>query len=394
MNSEPNMSVESPAVTAGDTMAEEAQRIGLEVAEHWAHDVDRDARFPSEAVAAMKASGLLGAHVPTELGGAGVTVGELSRAVSALAAHCASSALVFAMHQIHVSMLCRHAATSEQRAVLRRIVDEQLLLANANSEVGVGGDARTSICALEPTPTGYRLDKEALAVSYGVHADGITATARRGPEAPPGDQVYLVCLKPDYELVPTGTWDTLGLRGTCSGSFRLRAEGPQSLVYEDHADMAARTGLAVGNILLSSVWLGIAEAAGRKAHAFVRQAAKRQVGSTPPSAVRLAELAVVLNELRELLAGAARAYEEVKDGPGVTSVAFINRMSWLKVGSSSLLVDIVNRASLVCGLEGYRNDSQFTMGRLLRDAQGAPLMVNNDRVLRSTADLLIGRKQL
>jgi acyl-CoA dehydrogenase len=32
-------------------------------------------------------------------------------------------------------------------------------------------------------------------------------------------------------------------------------------------------------------------------------------------------------------------------------------------------------------LSGYRNDSEFSVGRHLRDILSAPLMINNDRIL-------------
>lgn len=38
-----------------------------------------------------------------------------------------------------------------------------------------------------------------------------------------------------------------------------------------------------------------------------------------------------------------------------------------------------------CGLSGYRNDSEFSVGRHLRDVLSAPLMINNDRILANAA---------
>ena len=45
---------------------------------------------------------------------------------------------------------------------------------------------------------------------------------------------------------------------------------------------------------------------------------------------------------------------------------------------------------LICGMSGYRIDSKFSLGRLLRDAYGAALMINNDRILANigTSSLL------
>jgi acyl-CoA dehydrogenase len=38
-----------------------------------------------------------------------------------------------------------------------------------------------------------------------------------------------------------------------------------------------------------------------------------------------------------------------------------------------------------CGLSGYRNDGDFTIGRQLRDVLSAPVMINNDRILSNIA---------
>ena len=42
-----------------------------------------------------------------------------------------------------------------------------------------------------------------------------------------------------------------------------------------------------------------------------------------------------------------------------------------------------------CGLAGYRNDGEFSVGRHLRDALSAPIMINNDRILANTATFVI-----
>jgi acyl-CoA dehydrogenase len=64
-------------------------------------------------------------------------------------------------------------------------------------------------------------------------------------------------------------------------------------------------------------------------------------------------------------------------------------MNALKVSSSTLVVDIVGRAMAICGMAGYREDSPYSMGRLLRDAHGAVLMINNDRINANSAQMLL-----
>jgi len=45
-----------------------------------------------------------------------------------------------------------------------------------------------------------------------------------------------------------------------------------------------------------------------------------------------------------------------------------------------------------CGIAGYRNDGEFSIGRHLRDILSAPVMISNDRILANvaTASLLFG----
>jgi acyl-CoA dehydrogenase len=389
------------ASAEGDSVnvVSEARRIGEDIAGPSADAVDRDARFPSETMDALGASGLLGAFVPAEWGGPGATLPEASRAVSAISRHCASSGLIFAMHLIQVAYLDRHGSDEVKGILFPRLLAGDLLLGSANSEVGLDGARRTSICALESIDGGYRLEKQASTVSYGEYSGAILATARRSPDSPPNEQVLVVCVQPSMELTPTGTWDTLGLRGTCSRAGLLRSDVLPEFVLGDFAEILALTSLPVGNVLLGSTWVGIAEAAAAAAHASVRANARRNRGSDPHggpplSALRLAELSVVLQQLREVIEGGAVEYERVKDTSEARTLKFTARMDNLKVATSTLAQSVVLQALAICGLKGYRNDSEGSLGRNIRDVLAAPLMVNNDRSLQGNAQSLLVRKEL
>src|SRR6516225_10012885 len=64
-----------------------------------AEAVDRDARFPAEAMAAARAARLLGVMVPRELGGEGMRLSEVVDICYRLGQACASTAMIYAMHQ-------------------------------------------------------------------------------------------------------------------------------------------------------------------------------------------------------------------------------------------------------------------------------------------------------
>lgn len=377
-----------------DRLVVEAVRIGEEVAGPAADDVDRKARFPVEAMEALRFEQLLSVLVPPELGGDGVRISRVAEACTVLARHCASTAMIYAMHQMQAACLVRHGRSDFLREYQRSMVARQLLLASATTEIGVGGDIRTSICAVEAGEGRFRLEKEAPVISYGESADGVLATARRSPDSPPSDQVLVLCTAPGLSLQATSGWDTLGFRGTCSLGFSLRAEGDEQQVLDDpFADIASQTMLPVSHVLWSSVWLGIAGAAVDRARRFVRAEARKNPDVTSPAAVRLAELMTIFQQMEALVRGAVANFEAVYDDvEALAGMGFAIAMNGLKVSASTLVVDIVGRALVICGISGYREDSPYSLGRLLRDAHGAAVMVNNDRIIANNAQMLLVHK--
>lgn len=380
-------------------LLEQVHALGREVIAPAAPEVDRDARFPREAFEALKAARLLSCYVPEELGGMGLSIQDLSRVCEALGGYCGSTAMVFAMHQIQVACIVHHALGSAFfRDYLRELSERQLLLASATTEIGIGGDVRSSLCAVEVKDGRFTLEKQAPVISYGEAADAILVTCRSAPEAGRNDQSQVLVRKEDCVLKPLSGWDTLGFRGTCSSGFTLTATGAAEQVLPvPYAEIHARTMHPFSHSVWSSLWLGIASEAVGRARAFVRAEARKTPGALPPSALRLAELDAVLFGFR---ASVQQTVGEYQQRLGVERPeSFSSDFGWslrvnnLKIASSQLIVDTVSRAMLICGIQGYRNDSKFSLGRQLRDAYGAALMVNNDRILGQSSAMQILQRE-
>lgn len=384
----------APAQATGPVESS-AWKVGVDVAGPAANDVDRESRFPREAVEELKRNGLLSALIPEHLGGGGASLAEVAGAVRAVSFHCVASALVLAMHSIEVSNLVRHGASEPLQALLAEIASKQLLIANANSEVGIGGDVGRSICAVESTDQGMRLEKQALAISYGEYADLIVATARQTPDSEQTDQVQVISRRGDFTLEQTSSWDATGLRGTCSNGFRLVASIDANMIYPvPFAVIASNGGIQATTILLSAAWVGLAEAAAAKAHSYVRAAARRNIGTVPPAAGHLAVLATELQQARSLLATAASTFTMLEASPEMESPSFIASVRNLKVSTSELAVRTATAALSICGIAGYKRDTPFSLDRQIRDAHGALVMVSNERYLRANAEMLLARKHL
>ena len=216
----------------------------------------------------------------------------------------------------------------------------------------------------------------------------------RSPDAAASDQVLVLVHKRDTALTPAGNWDTLGMRGTRSLGFTLDATGlADQVLPAPFAEIASHTMLPVSHVLWTSLWLGLATDAVNRARAFVRAEARKTPGIVPPNGTRLAETVAELSTMSAAVEAGLSDYERHQDdGETLASLGFAIRMNNLKVSASRLAPEVVTRALGVCGIAGYRCDSPYSVGRHLRDAHGAALMISNDRVLAANAAMLLVHK--
>jgi len=359
------------------------------IAAQQAAAVDSAARFPAEAFAAAKAQRLLGIAVPKELGGEGASVAEVADVCYQLGQACASTGMIYAMHQIKVACIKRHmrkSAVLEQ--LLRKLCSEQLLLASSTTEGQGGGNVRSSEAPVEYAEGRITLERKASVISYGAHADGIVTTARRTSTSPPSDQVLIAFLKSDYTLTPMQTWDTLGMRGTCSEGYTLKASGVAGQILADPYEVIhTQTMVPTAHLLWGSVWTGIAASAVTRAQAFIRQAVRASGGNMPPGAPQFTKALSTLRTLRGMLATSLRTYESrMGDANQISALEFQSMITLTKVEASELAVSTVMSALRACGLCGYRCDSEFSIERHLRDVLSSPIMINNDRILANLAN--------
>lgn len=360
-----------------------------------AEDVDRNGRFPRAAIDAAREQKLLSMQIPVALGGGSASIFDVTDICYALGRACASTAMIFAMHQTKVACLVRHGTGSAyHEALMRRIAAEQLLLASSTTEGQNGGNIRSSAAAVEGNDGAISLVRNATVISYGAEADGIVTIARRTKDAASSDQVLLAVTKENYTLERNVGWETLGMRGTCSAGFELKIEGPASMIFpEPYERIHAQTMTPVAHLCWSSAWAGIAAAAVERAQRFIRKAARGAGGQMPPGAAHYTAARMALTRLRAMITATLDLYAAHEyDERGLASLDFQSAINLLKVQASELAVETVMHTMRACGLAGYRNDGEFSVGRHLRDALSAPLMINNDRVLANiaTATLMSG----
>ena len=353
-----------------------------------ADDVDQQGRFPEEAIEATRAHKLLGAQIPVRFGGFGASIYDITEMCYTLGRGCSSAAMIFAMHQTKVACLVRHGTGSAYHEnLMRRVAAEQMLLASSTTEGQNGGNIRASAAAVEHNAAEITLVRNATVISYGAQADGIVTIARRADNAVASDQVLLAITKDDYTLTPSMGWETLGMRGTCSAGFELKVKAPADRIFpESYEKIHAQTMTPVAHLCWSSVWAGIAAASVDRAQRFIRRAARGANGQMPPGAAHFTAAKMSLAKLRAIITANLDNYAAREhDDRALSAIDFQSSINLLKVEASELAVETVMSAMRACGLSGYRNDGEFSVGRLLRDVLSSPLMINNERILANIA---------
>jgi len=363
-----------------------------------AASVDEAARFPTESFTALKELKLLSAYLPKSLGGTGLGIHQISQICEIIAHYCGSTAMIYSMHQIQVACISHHYGDSEYfKNYLIKLSKEQRLIASATTEIGIGGDLRSSICAVEADGNTFSVEKKAPVISYAIAADDLILTARRNPKAPKSDQVHVLLHKEDYKLDPISGWDTLGFRGTCSSGFNVTGSGSiEQIIPTPFADILSQTMHPFAHITWASLWSGIASDAVKKARKFIKRQAKNNIEAPPISAIRLGEVDSILQTMRNNIAQQEDEYAQMlidDDSNAFTNFGVGIRLNNLKMTSANLIVEIVGKSMMICGISSYRNDSPLSLCRHLRDAYGAALMVNNDRIMLHNSTLLLMHKE-
>ncbi len=404
------MSTVLSAPLSSDTSQDIATVVRIAAAH--AEAVDRDGRFPVEAIDALRGGGFLGCMLPVDLGGGGASLRDIARQCQQLARACASTAMIYAMHQSQVACIAGHTLDQPwHRALAYRIADEGLLIGSVTSEVGIGGDMGSSRCAVNFADGRFTLEKQASTVSYGAQADILLVTSRARADAPPSDQVLVTLLRSEYDLTPSGSWDALGMRGTCSAPFHLSGSGSADQIMPmPFADISSESMVPVSHLLWSAVWTGIAIEAMTRARGFLREQARRHIGSVPPGAIRLVHATASLESMQATLSNALQQFDaanplgkrrahatvacgcDVAVAPWPSGMARATLLNTLKIEISTQCHEVVLEAMRICGMAGYKNGGAYTVGRQLRDILSAQIMISNDRIATNTGALLLAQR--
>jgi alkylation response protein AidB-like acyl-CoA dehydrogenase len=344
-----------------------------------AAQLDESDDFVAENYRELKASGLLGAAVPRELGGEGLELAEVCEMIRTIAHACSSTALAFSMHthQVAVNAWRLKHQKAPVAPLLEKVARDKVLILSTG-----GGDWLDSSGEAVAAEDGFRVNARKAFASGSPAGDILSTSVVCGNEVL---HIGIPMKTPGIRVEPT--WRTMGMRNTASHDVVL-----ENVLVPESAIAARRPkgkwhplfhAISLISLpIIYAVYVGVAEAARERALAIVR---KRRADEHLLQAV--GEMENQLEAARVTHAGwVAHSASQAQAGPASTSKSMIDRtlVARAVLGTVDAAMDVAGGASFfrANGLE-----------RLFRDAQGAryhPLQEGLQKAL--TARVALGQE--
>jgi alkylation response protein AidB-like acyl-CoA dehydrogenase len=364
---------------------------------------DREASFPFDNFADLRAAGLLGICVPKAHGGLGADFATYVMVAAELGRHCGSTALSFNMHVCStmwsgfiadaLTMSATERADHERiRAIhFRRVVGEGKVYSQPFSEGGAAAAGKAPWGTLaSKAEGGYRIRGKKIFASLSGAADyyGVLCTLEDPAHAQHSggtlrDSLYLAVPADAPGVSVVGDWDPLGMRGTVSRTLllddvwvpseaRLMPEGLYFQAAQRYPHMFAT---------LSPTYMGIAQAAYDFTVAYLRG----EVPNTPPvkrrmyptKQITVADMRIKLEQTRALFLQTAR---EARVDPDKDARLRLLAAHYTIMENAN---EICRLAVRTCG--GQAMLKSLPLERLYRDSRCGSLM------LPWTAELCVDR---
>ncbi len=361
-----------------------AQEIAGTVLAPHAGQNDKAARFSTEAIESLGASGLLGLMLTAEAGGAGLGPRSFAKVVATLAEADASVAMVYLMHILGTASIAAARPSAEQavKPILHEIAAGRHLTTLAFSEAGSRSHFWAPMSRAHRNGHGVRISAKKSWVTSAGRAQSYVVSSLSPDGTGPTDSTLYLLPAETHGLSVAGPWDGLGLRANASAPITLDdCEVPSShQLTDDGAGFAAMLNvvLPLFNLGTAAVALGLCRAAVSGTVSHLKNAKFEHLGqslgeSLPTLRAQLATMQIDTDGLAALIDDLTDHLEK----PRETTML---RVLETKAAAGEVAINVTSAAMRVCG--GAAFSKHLSIERLFRDAHAGAVMAPTGDVLR------------
>lgn len=375
-----------------DTLISKAKSLRDTVLLPSAALVDRAGDLPADGLKQLSKHGYLGLLIPRDMGGYELNLRQYARCVGILAEGCLSTAFILVMHCHMTAVLRDFASPALRQRVLRDVVRNNALIASVTSEYGRGANLFQATTPLRCDGEKIIVERRSPIVSYGELAEYFIITMRTSEEASTNSVQLALLHRGDGQILVTGEWRGIGMRGTRSVPMEFCATiGSDQLIVGSFNEIAWKTIIPWAYVGWAACWYGAALGAYERVVRGIRTGAIHRgdegLATLTPFVGRAR---LLLQALETLIDGTISSLEkrasQSGDGSDRSQQIILNN---LKIAASEWAPEIVECLNRICGIASYMQEDQFGLERTTRDLRSAPFMYSNDGLLRANGTLAL-----
>lgn len=363
-----------------ETAIQAARTVG-DVAATRVTENDAEARFPTDAVAALGTSGLLGLTVPAAYGGSALGPRTFSAVAAALAEVDPSLGMIYVMHVSAAACFAAGGGPSAEDA-LRAMAAGKHLTTLAFSEKGSRSHFWAPVSKVRTTADGVTLSAYKSWVTSAGHADSYVLSAQIADAKSPTDSVLYWVPRDATGMRLAGKWDGMGMRSNAAGPVSFE----DCPIPKSHALTAEGAGFkAMLEVVLplfclgsASVSLGLSRATVGRTITHLKEARFEHLGVSLGEA--LPNLRANLANMQLATDGLGARLDDVIRHLEVPSEATMLRVLESKCAAAEVAIDVTQTAMRTCG--GAAFSKHTAIERFFRDAQASAVMAPTGDVLR------------
>lgn len=337
------------------------QRIVAEQIAPKAAQVDETSGFVHDQLKVLAEAGMLGANLPEDAGGPGVSAPALLRAVEIVAGGCGSTASALTAHYLATDSILIGGSEAQRAEWLPKAATGEALGAFALTEPTAGSDPADMKTRATRDGDHWRLKGSKCFISNGGVADFLLVYAVTDPAARHRGISAFVVPKGTEGLNAGPAERTMGLKGGHVYPLSLDCHLPaEALLGEEGTGF--RTAMKVldnGRVEVAAQCIGMAQAALDAAKAYAQERVIGGEALSEKQGIRwmLADMALELQAARLMALEAARRRDQGK--------RFSDAAAMAKLKASEAAGKVADTALQIHGGYGYTRD--FPVERITRD---------------------------
>jgi len=344
----------------------------------YAAEVDRDARFTSEALAALDGSGFSAVFIPEEYGGQGADAIAACIVIEEVARVCASSSLIPICNKLGTTGLLMNGSEELKRQVLPSIAAGEATASYALSEREAGSDAGAMRTRAVADGDHWILNGSKCWISNGGQSTWYTVMAVTDPDKGANGISAFIVHKDDEGFTIGAKEHKMGIKGSPTTELyfeNCRIPGDRIIGEPGTGFKTALATLDHTRPTIGAQAVGIAQGALEAAIAYTKE--RKQFGKAisdfQNTQFMLADMAMKIEAARLMVYTSAARGERME--PNLQFLA-----SASKCFASDVAMEVTTNAVQLFGGYGYTTD--FPVERFMRDAKITQIYEGTNQVQR------------